>query len=234
VFGAAGVVNAASFNTGGSAANTAISPGSLVTIFGTALAGETRTAVAFPLPTTLGGTSVTIGGLAAPLLYTSPAQLNLQVPFGVAGSTAEVVVTTAAGPSAGVRVPVGVVQPGIFFNTATGIGAIVHNTDGMPTTQRPARAGDFLQVFGTGLGPVNPQASTGFPAPLSPLARATVETQVTIGGRPAPVVFSGLAPGFAGLYQLTVQTPEGISAGRQAVVVTAGGSQSNEVFIQVQ
>ena len=67
------------------------------------------------------------------------------------------------------------------------------------------------------------------------LARTTVEPLVTIGGVPAQVTFSGLAPGFAGLYQVTVRMPEGVAAGeRVPLVVRLGAAVSNTVFIAVR
>jgi len=234
IFTTAGVVNAASFNTGAAAGNAALANGSLVTIFGTGLAGSTAAASGFPLPTTLASTAVTVNGVAAPLIFVSPAQINFQVPFDVSGTTAQIVVSSSAGPSAPVPVPLGVAQPGIFFDSASGLGAIIHNADGKLTSERPARAGDFLQVYATGLGAVSPAVIAGFPAPVSPLSQTVAQPQVTIGGRPAAVVFSGLAPGFAGLYQLTIQVPEGVPSGRQPAALTVNGLRSNEVLVNLQ
>lgn len=231
VFSAAGVVNAASFNLGAAASNTALAPGSLVAIFGGSLAASTAIATSLPLPVKLASTSVTVNGVAAPLIFVSPSQINLQLPFELSGQRAEVIVSNGTGPSAPLVVQIGAVQPGIFFDPASGQGAIVQNTDGKLTSDRPARAGDFLQIYGTGLGAVSPIIASGLAAPASPLSRTTAQPQVTIGGRPAQVTFSGLAPGFAGLYVLTVQVPEGVGAGRQNVSLTINGQRSNEVSI---
>ena len=230
-FSTTGVVNAASFNLTGFAG---ISPGSLVSIFGASLADATQAAVGLPLSFSLASTSVTINGVPAPLLYVSPGQINLQAPFDLSGPAAQVVVSTAAGPSNTITVPLGAVQPGIFFDATTGLGAIIHNSDGRFTTERPARAGDFLQVYATGLGVVSPRVSAGFAAPLSPLSTTVAQPQVTIAARPAPVVFSGLAPGFAGLYQLTIQVPDGVPGGRQSVGLSVNGLRSNEVLLNLQ
>lgn len=227
----AGVVNAASFNQGASAANTAISPGSLLSIFGSALSNGTLSATSFPLPTTLLSTSVTMNGIAAPLIYVSPDQINLQAPFELSGSSAQLVITTGAGPSTPVTVPVAAVQPGIFFNPVSGAGVILQNSTGALTVTQPARAGDFLQIYATGLGAVSPAGLTGFAAPASPLAQTSVQPQVTIAGQPASVAFAGLAPGFAGLYQVNVQVPAGIPAGIQSVTLTINGLSSNAVQI---
>lgn len=226
-FPGAGVVNAATFTT-------ALAPGGLGTIFGTALAADTGLASSFPLPWTLAGTRVTVGGIAAPLVYVSPGQINFQVPFELSGTAAEVVVTTPAGGSTAARAAVAPVQPGIFFHPSSGEGAIVHNTDGALTSRRAAQPGDFVQIYATGLGPVSPPVPTGFPAPLSPLSAAARPAQVTIGGRPAALAFAGLAPGFAGLYQLTVQVPEGVPGGRQPVLLSVDDLRSNQVFVILQ
>ena len=231
VFTAAGVVNAASFNQGASAANTAIAPGSLVSIFGSALSNGTLGAASFPLPTTLLSTSVTMNGVAAPLIYVSPDQINLQVPFEISGSSAQILITTGAGPSAPVNVPVATAQPGIFFSTVSGAGVILQNATGALTAVQPARAGDFLQIYATGLGAVAPAGLSGFAAPASPPAQTSIRPQVTIGGQPATVVFAGLAPGFAGLYQVNVQVPAGIPPGIQNVTLTINGLISNAVQI---
>ena len=145
VFVLAGVVNAASFNTGPSPP-VGIVPGSLVSIFGIALSRNPGEALAFPLPTQLRLTRVTINGIAAPLLFVSPDQINFQAPFGLTGSTVEIQITSDAGASDPVTVPLISTQPGIFFDSATGLGAIVNNDDGTSILERPAGAGDFILV----------------------------------------------------------------------------------------
>ncbi len=234
VFTAAGVVNAASFNTGSAAANTALAAGSLVSIFGASLAVEQATAGSLPLPLTLGSTSVLVGGIAAPLFFVSPGQINFQVPFELTTSTAEIVVSTPLGRSSPVPVPIAAAQPGIFFDVPSGIGAIVHYEDGQLTATRPAGVGDLLLLFATGLGAVTPAVRSGTAALVEPLSTTVARPQVTIGGLPATVLFSGLAPGFAGLYQINLQVPEGVPSGRQRVLLTAAGLRSNEVFVIIE
>jgi uncharacterized protein (TIGR03437 family) len=233
-FTAAGVVNAASFNQGAAAGNPGIAAGSLVSIFGAALSPETRSAAFLPLPVTLGSTMVTVGGQPAPLIYVSPSQINLQVPFELTGATADIVISHPGGRSATITAPLAGTQPGVFFSAGTGLGAIVQNSDGKLTSDRPAKVGDFLQVYATGLGAVSPLVATGLGAPLNGLSRTIEQARVTIAGREAMVTFSGLAPGFAGLYQLTIQVPVGVPSGRQPLGVSIGGRPSNEVFLMVQ
>ena len=229
----AGVVNAASFNTGPSPP-VGIVPGSLVSIFGAGLSRNPGEAPAFPLPTLLRLTRVTINGIAVPLLFVSPDQINFQAPFGLTGSTVEIQIISDPGGSDPVTVPLVSSQPGIFFNVATGLGAIRNNDDGTSILERPARAGDFIEVFCTGLGEVVPPGQTGLPAPASPLSWTTRNPQVLIDGRDTLVTFSGLAPFFAGLYQINVQVPEDLPPGRYTLVVIVDGIMSNTVLIDVQ
>ena len=233
VFVADAVVNAGGFNLGPSAVNVAVAPGGLVSIFGVGLAVEEAVAASFPLPTVLGSTSVTIDGVPAPLLFVSLGQINLQIPFGLVGESIEIVVSNPAGTSAPVVVPVGAVQPGIFFAPTTGLGAILNNDDGSVVWDHPARAGGVVVVFCTGLGEVEPMGQTGLPAPADPPSATLLPVEARVDGRSATVLFSGLAPLFAGPYQVNVQLPDDLAPGRHLMVITIGGLTSNEVFIDV-
>ena len=233
VFSAVGVVNAASFNAGTSSSEPVLTPGGLYSIFGTSLSVGTALASSLPLPRQLAGTTVSIDGAPVPLLHASPLQINFQAPFELNGSAAEVVVTSVAGSSVTVELPITETQPGIFFNAQTGVGAIL-NADGTPVTQTPPEPGDFVQIFVTGLGAVEPAGRTGIAASVSPLSVTTVSPQVLIAGRDAPVVFSGLAPFFAGLYQINAQIPIESPPGRLPLFVNAGGVRSNELFLDVR
>ena len=231
-FSAAGVVNAASFNTGTSAGNTGISAGSLLSIFGTGLATTGGVASAFPLPTRLGTTAVRINGALAPLLFVSSTQINLQAPFEMGGSTADIVIGTAAGATTSVTVPVAAAQPGIFFDPASGTGAIL-NGRGVPVFSSPAAPGDVLAIFCTGLGAVTPMGRTGAPAAADPPSTTPVMPVVSIDGTAIPVQFSGLAPFFAGLYQVNARLPTNLAAGRHTLAITMNGLSSNEVQFNV-
>jgi uncharacterized protein (TIGR03437 family) len=206
---AAGIVNAASFAAG-------ISPGSLATIFGagiTASAGIV-TAGAFPLPTQLAGTSAALNGIQSPILAVANVngqeQINFQTPYELAGtSTVTVVVSVNGQASAPVEVPIVSAQPEIFVIT---------------------RSASDITTWATGLGPVSNPPSTGTPANVSPLSTVSGQTLVTIGGANADVSFSGLAPGFSGLYQINAAVPTGIQAGAP-VIVSIGGAASKPVSL---
>ena len=210
------VVNGASFRAA-TEPKSFIAPGAIVTIFGTELASDTQVASEVPLPTMLGETSVTFNGIPAALFFVSGTQINAQVPFELVSGAGVVTVQVTRGGETSTAQPVAIaaVSPGIFTQNqqGTGAGAILHAADFEPVTEsNPAQTGEFLLIFCTGLGPVLPEVPSGNVAPgTEPLARTVSPPLVNIGGIPAEVVYSGLAPGFVGLYQVNVEGPVGIT-----------------------
>lgn len=203
----AAAVNAATFATG-------LAPGSLATIFGANLAGGVSASAGLPLPDALAGVRVLLNGAAVPLLYVSDTQVNFLVPSGQPEGPVQLAVESAAGTTAPIAAQVGPVAPGIFFDTASGYGAILH------------RDGGYIEIYCTGLGPV---AARG-----DGLLWTTLTPQVSIAGLPAAVTFSGMAPGFPGLYQVNAQVPAGTPSGAQVLSIALGGSRSNEVRVAVE
>ena len=233
------VVNGASFRPA-TDPNSAIAPGAIVAIFGTDLASDTQVATAVPLPTTLGDTSVTFNNIPAPLFFVSGSQINAQVPFELMTGTGSVTVQVKRGTETSTAQPIGMaaVSPGIFTlnRQGTGPGAILHADSFQPVNDSaPAQPGAFLAIFCTGLGPVQPEVESGDVAPSTePLARTLSPTLVNISDIPAFVTFSGLAPGFVGLYQVNVQVPMGVPSGVQEVEIIINNVPSNTVTIAVQ
>jgi len=237
-----GVQNAASF----SGANVA---GSLASVFGMDLATDTVTAgsnaESFPLPTSIVGATITVTGSSAtypaPLLYASPTQINFQIPWEVAGSSQ----VTLKVDSISIPLTLSPTAPAIFAlnSQGTGPGAIqISNTgifaqpvDAVPSVQsRPASAGESISIYATGLGAL----TSGAPPDGTPAGNhATISATATvnIGGITVSPTFSGLAPGFAGLYQVDAPIPPGITPGGVVqVFMTVGGVASNTVTIAVQ
>jgi uncharacterized protein (TIGR03437 family) len=227
VFAAAGIVNAASFAAG-------LSPGSIATVFGSNLAATTATADRFPLPRMLAGVQLFVNGVPVPLFYVSPTQINFQVPFGIASPSTLVEVVSSAGVSASIPAPVTPLQPGLFFAPSTGIGAMRFPSDGSIAAQRAARPGELVELYAAGLGAVDSAPEVGEPASGFFLARTVLEPTVSIGGRVLPATFSGLAPGFAGLYQINFDLPQDLLPGRYELLVTVDGIVSNVVFLDVE
>ena len=94
--------------------------------------------------------------------------------------------------------------------------------------------GSVAQLYVNGLGPVSSTPPSGEPAPSSPLATTLAVPEVVIGGRPAAVQFSGLAPGYVGLYQVNVFVPADAPAGIQPISISIGGvtSQTSQIALR--
>jgi uncharacterized protein (TIGR03437 family) len=218
-------VNGASF------AKIPIAPGAIVAIFGSGLAASNQSALTAPLPAVLGETSVTFNGIAAPLFFVSSSQINAQVPFDLpAGTAASMQVKRGSNLSALRTVSVAAVSPGIFIlDQASGAGAVLHSSDfSTVSSSSPARPGEYVVIFCTGLGPVKTPVKSGETAPSTPpLAETVYPPAVSIAGLPAYVSYSGLAPGFVGLYQVNAQVPAGLSNGSQPVQIVTLGVASN-------
>jgi len=228
-FSRGAVVSAASLNVDDRANDDQLGPGGLISIFGSGLSIQTEAADELPLPRKLADVEVRINGIPAPLLYVSPGQINLQVPFEISGTVARIVVSNLGGVSEEVNVPAATVQPGVFFDGGTGLGAIVYAIDGLSPWNRPARAGEFLSVFASGLGPVSPRTETGEAALGFRLSINERPVTVLLDGRRIDAQFAGLAPGFAGLWQVNVQLPEDLAPGEHELALEVDGNRSNAV-----
>ena len=231
-----GIVNNASF-----APNPApVAPGSIAAIFGTGLNdGSQVLSSAFgpdgKLVTTLGGASVTVGGFAAPMFYSTSGQLGIQIPVELAGQqSADVQVTVNGQVSQPRKVALSVVKPGLFTVGQDGRGTVVClHTDGITpvTADNRAHPNEIVIFYGTGFGTVNPALGTGVPSS----GNTTVALpMITIDGLQAHVEFTGVAPGFVGLNQLNVTVP-GLARTNPAdpVVLTINGVQANAVTLPV-
>jgi minor extracellular serine protease Vpr len=236
-----GVVNAATF-----AAEPGIAPGSYISLFGTGLSDTTRAANRVPLPLSIQDVSVSFdvpqSNLSLPgrLYYVSATQVNVQVPWELRGVNS-VLIKVSINQSSGqlFTAKVADYSPGIFAYAAgsTGqlIAAALDVNNQVINAANPANRGGLISFYVNGLGPVDNTPATGDPAPSAPnLARTLSLPGVTIGGQNAPVQFSGLAPGFSGLYQVNVTVPQNAGTGMQPVVVTINGLSSNTVSLPVQ
>jgi uncharacterized protein (TIGR03437 family) len=229
-----GVVEGAGFQ----AAPYPISGDAVVSVFGSFPGVVQSSAAGFPLPTTLGNAQVTFDGSPASLLYSSSGQINLVAPLDLfARSSARVAVTAGNQTSRIETVSVAPAGPGIFQIPANGLGAFVHGTrpSDLVTPADPALRGETLTLFVTGLGDTYPEAPEGLPAPGDVQSTTPIPATANVGGLPAHVSFSGLAPGFTGLYQINLDVPTGTQVGDQVpVVVTMGGRTSNTVRLAVR
>ena len=226
---AGGIVSAASN------AQTLLAPGSLVTIYGSKLAGQ-ATATSVPLPVNLGGSSVLLAGQSAPLMFTSDGQVNAVVPYGVGVNTAQqVIVSRGNSLSVPQSITFASAAPGIFSRGASGQGIVVDINGSFVDSANPVKAGDAIVIYCTGLGEVDPPVPAGSPASLTQLSNAVNPVTVSIGGVAVQPFFSGLTPGFIGLYQVNAIVPSGVASGDQVpVTLTTSGQTSPPVTIAVR
>ncbi len=237
---AGGLVSDGSYSAGAP-----VAPGTLVAIFGMNFTDSTAALIAsgFPWPNQLGGTSVTIGGEPVPLYAVTSGQLVAALPFDLPVNTSlPIVVTRNTAISAPQPVSTVSDQPGIFTQSVNGLGIgdiEIFRPDGsyegVAGNGNSATAGDVVVIYCTGLGGVNPRAVAGYPAPPSPLSQTIDPVTMTISGVNVPVFFAGLAPNFAGLYQVNATIPSGIAPNQSApLVLTQGGQTSPTTTIPMQ
>lgn len=238
VINAGGAVNAADYQAGNG-----VAPGSYIALFGTALSDATAVATTTELPTSLQGALVTFdapsGAVSVPgrMYYASPGQINVQVPWELSGQTLAVIKVNIGETTGQIyNLPLATYSPAFFQYPAsnTQFVAAVDLAGKLISATNPAIRGNVVALYANGLGPVTNQPASGAPAPASPLSETTTMPIVTIGGVQAPVQFSGLNPGFAGLYQLNVTIPANVPAGIQPVTVSIGGVTSPASSLPVQ
>ena len=238
---AGGLVNAASFAPGAP-----VAPGSLVSIFGLNLTADQAAAASLPLPAKLGGAALKLNGFPMPLVHSSPPyQIDAVVPWELQGqTTAQLEIATDGLAGNRIAVPIAPFAPGIFTagSSGTGQGAVLINGSALlacPRSSswqgRPAKAGEWLNVYCTGLGAVNGPPATGSAAPADSLFPTLSPAHVKIGGQDASVSFSGLAAGYAGLYQVNVQVPYDLPGGDAIPLqIEIGGVLSNVVTVAIE
>lgn len=232
-----GVVNAASF----APSPAPLAPGSMAVIFGADLndGGSALSTSLGPdgkVLTSLGGTQVTVNNIPAPIFYSTPGQVSIQIPFEMAGQNIANVVVTAGGQTSLPRsINIAPAAPGFFTQNqaGTGIAAMVHE-DGLTlvTRQNPAKRNEVLAFYLTGLGVLIPPIQTGEPAGAN-----LVSTQVALafGLLNSSVEYAGAAPGFVGVNQINARIPANIQLrGDTVVSITIGGRQANAVTIPIE
>jgi uncharacterized protein (TIGR03437 family) len=208
---------------------TLLAPGSIVAIRGSELAVSTETSAENPLPLTLGGASVSVNGVPAPLLFASPAELHVQLPFDTVSGPAKLLVMADGRQVASISIMIQSVAPGLFMGDQGR--ALVQNADGsMNSSDQPAQAGSGIVTYLTGLGAVNPAVATGV-APR--VAQVTQDVTATVGGKEARVFYAGTVAGFAGLYQVNMIVPD-LPPGDYPVRVIVANVPSNTAVISIR
>jgi len=208
-FAAASVVNAASYASG------SVSPGEIVTVFGSN----------FGTPS---DTRVTFNDVPATLVYVTATQLAVTVPYSVAGAqTTTVLISSNGVTSVPVTLNVTDSTPGFFTVDASGKGqgAALNQDNTVNSASNPATAGTAVALYGTGGGTLTADA----------LPRLMLSNSATVGGMPATIEYAGIAPGLVqGVIQVNIRLPAGVTGPAVPVVVTVGDKSSPPVTIAVQ
>jgi uncharacterized protein (TIGR03437 family) len=235
-----GITNNASYNLAG----TTVAPGSITAVFGTDMTNGSsclstqgcgpRFDAGKMLPS-MGGTSATVNGVAAPVFYTTPGQIGIQMPVELTGTSASVVVSAEGQASVAGTITLEPAAPGIFTTTGDGkgVGSITHTNGTLITAQSPAARGETVVLYATGLGAMTPAVATGALAPST--SQLSILPTVSVGGVPSTVVFAGQSGCCVALNQVNFTVPAGAPTGNAvAVLLSVGAKASNSVTIAIQ
>ena len=205
-----GLLNAASFRQG-------FSPGEIVAVFGSLLAGAAQAAAVLPLPTSLGGVTVTVNGTPCPLYFVSPSQINLQIPYSLPLGTAATLTVTYNNQSVSTDFRVSTASPGIFVDS-----------NGAPAGFSAVGRGQTIAIYVTGVGALSPLPALGALPSGSTVSVPTQSPTITIGGEPVSTsyAFIGVPAWAIGLVQINFTIPSDAPLGAQPVVVTISGTIS--------
>lgn len=212
----------------------ALAPGTIMAIYGANMASGPAQPATTPLPTSLNGTSVLIGGIPSPLFYVSPGQINVQIPFELSSNGQYQVIVNANGAlTAPAPINTTPATPGVDA-FADGSLIAVHATDGsLISPSSPAQQGEYIVLFLLGMGGTDNTVASGKASPGTPLSRPTQIPTLTLAGNPVPVAFAGLSPGFVGLYQINLQIPQSLPGGNVALTVTQNNNVSNTTILPI-
>jgi uncharacterized protein (TIGR03437 family) len=191
----------------------ALAPNTIATIYGSNLSYSTATAtssslVSGSLPESLAGVSVVVNGWEANIFYVSPTQINFLVPYQLTPGTVTVIVVCdgLSGPEA--QIQLNSTAPGMFVYN--GMVLATHLNGTLLTAASPATPGEIIIIYALGLGKVSPATTSGKIVTSAATITAASQMQILLGGTPCPaadILYAGLAPGFAGLYQINMIVP---------------------------
>ncbi|HEX5228295.1 MAG TPA: hypothetical protein VFW44_11320 [Bryobacteraceae bacterium] len=206
-----------------------IAPGGLISVYGQQLSPVNMASSEIPLPTALANSCLSVNGLAVPILFVSPNQVNAQMPYQAVGDVT-LILRTPGGQSDNYNLLIQPNAPSVFLSAVgpnVNVASVVRDDDNeLISSSHPIhrRSDTPLTIYLTGLGPTSPAVGTGQPGPVSPLAVTLTQPTVSLGGVSLPVLFSGLAPGLVGVDQINVSVPFTVPNGMSVpLVVTQGG-----------
>jgi uncharacterized protein (TIGR03437 family) len=232
LYTAQSIVNAATQTQG------PLAPNTIATLYGTNLAFDVRVVASSDIvrgvmPTSLAGVGVWVNSIPCSLFYVSPTQINFLLPYQLTAGTVSLVLArdSQAGPT--VSIQLNATSPGLFL--WNGNNAVAGHLNGVALSDAsPAVPGEIVVIYAEGLGRTSPDTASGQLATSAFQIYYLSQLQVLLNGIPCPpgnVLYAGLAPGFAGLYQINLRLPDDIAANPQIQVSV--GPQTSAAFIQL-
>ena len=216
----------------------ALAPNTIATVYGTNLSYTTRSIAASDLnggtlPTSLDGVGVTVNGIPANLFFVSPGQINFLIPYELAPGVVTLYVARQglAGPV--VKIQLNSTAPGLF-PWGGNLAIATHLNGSLISAASPAAGGEIIVIYAAGLGRTTPDTTSGRVAPAAAEILAAPQMQVMLAGTsvpPANILYAGLAPGFAGLYQINLKLPAGLPVNPEIRI--AIGSQISPALVQL-
>jgi uncharacterized protein (TIGR03437 family) len=207
-----------------------VAPGEILSIYGQVIGPQAALGphlTAGLVDTSVGDVQAFFDGIPAPILLAGYFQVNVQVPYELAGRTRTALQLVYRGvPSNIAELDVADTAPGIFTTFTGGSDALVVNQDGtLNTAENAAPRGSIVSIYATGAGQTSPPSLTGIPAG-PPLATPGARVSVTVAERSADILYAGPAPTFVGLTQVNARVPADVPTGRAPVIVTCGSASS--------
>jgi uncharacterized protein (TIGR03437 family) len=216
----------------------ALAPNTIATVYGTNLSWTTHGVTTGDLnggtlPTSLEGVTVYVNGILSSLFFVSPGQINFLIPYEIVAPSATVYVARqgVAGPPATIRLAT--TAPG-FFQWNGNFALATHADGTLISSSAPAKPSEIIILYAAGLGRTAPDVPSGHVVSTATSILYLSQLQVLLNGAPCPsssIYYAGLAPGFAGLYQINLRLPDVLPPNPAIQMVI--GSQSSPLSIQL-
>jgi uncharacterized protein (TIGR03437 family) len=231
-YSTASIVNAASQLVG------TLAPNTIATIYGTNLSWTTHAVTVGDLnggtlPTSLEGVTVYVNGLLSNLFFVSPGQINFLIPWEITASTGVVEIARqgVAGPAA--VIPLAIAAPA-FFEWSGNFAVAQHADGSLISASAPALPGEIVVLYAAGLGRTSPDVPAGAVVEVATSILYLSQLQILLNGEPCPassIYYAGLAPGYAGLYQINLLLPDVLPP--DPVIQMVLGAQSSPATVQL-
>ena len=229
---AASIVNAATQLPG------PLAPNTIATVYGANLSWDTYAITSADLtggslPQTVHGVTVFVGGIATGIFYVSPTQINFLVPYELGAGSAKIFVARDGikGPDATAQLNNS--SPG-FFEWNGNLAVAEHGDGSIISPDSPASAGEIIVLYAAGLGHTAPNTQSGRLVQQAAQIALFTSLQILLDGNAVPaenILYAGLTPGFAGLYQINLRLPDALAP--NPVIQIVVGTDSSPTTVQL-